>query len=324
MSQPNAEQLQISSTDTATVVSEIVKNHMRPELMEVKGGKDTDPVQILILPDGQGGQEAHSVKKLVREYATKPERREGQAVLTNLDSLIAHTNRFKDADSVVFANDDPDHPALSAVLDYHRKGADADPRFGKHTSVYRFPLSDEWKAWSTIDNAKMSMVDFAEFLEDRIIDVMPVPAFLTSADTPPEAQTDIDLKSLIARIDGNPCGPEKLSELSKQIKINEDNRAAQTINLQSGEASINFTHKHTDEQGAAVKIPNMFLIAIPVFKNGPSYRILVRLRYRLNQGNLTWILSRHRPELAQQDAFAEACERVAKETELPVYFGSPE
>ncbi|MDE8453326.1 DUF2303 family protein, partial [Klebsiella pneumoniae] len=80
------------------------------------------------------------------QYRTNPLRRAGTATMLSLDSLIDHVNRFKDADTVVFADDSRSAPSMTAVLDYHRAGASGDPRFGKHRSLYAFPLSDEWKA----------------------------------------------------------------------------------------------------------------------------------------------------------------------------------
>lgn len=61
-----------------------------------------------------------------------PERRIGTAHLTDLESFIAHVNRFKGASSAVFADITPTAPKLVAVLDYHDEGFGGQPRFGKH------------------------------------------------------------------------------------------------------------------------------------------------------------------------------------------------
>jgi hypothetical protein len=107
-------------------------------------------------------------------YLTQPRTREGTASVTNLDSFIDHTNRFKGPDSIIFADDNRTSPKLTSVLDYNPSGppgrTPAD--FGQHRAVYAFPLSDEWKAWTKVNKNQMNMVQFAEFLEDRIIDVL--------------------------------------------------------------------------------------------------------------------------------------------------------
>jgi uncharacterized protein YfdQ (DUF2303 family) len=313
-----------TGSDTASTVAAIVTDHVKPQVMKVTGNGVGNPTEVLILPDGNRGLTAKSVKAFIDEYRTQPERREGTAVLTTLDSLIAHTNRFKDADSAVFVRDDPDSPAISTVFDYHRQGADADPRFCKHKAAYAFPLSDEWKAWAKAEGQALGMVEFAEFLEDRIVDVMPIPLFLTDNEAKPENQSDKDLLDLITKISGKPCGPDKLSELSRQAKINEGSKAEQSYDPQSGRVNVRFKTEHNDENGKPVQIPDMFLIAIPIFKNGPAYRILVRLRYRLKAGSIVWAFKRHRPELAQEHAINEACTRVANETALPIFHGAHE
>jgi hypothetical protein len=73
-----------------------------------------------------------------------------------------------------------------------------------------------------------------------------------------------------------------------------------------------------------VKVPNLFLIGIPVFEGGPLYRIPVRLRYRLAGGRVTWIVRRYRPEAVFKDAFDEALARIGEATGLPVLRGAPE
>jgi uncharacterized protein YfdQ (DUF2303 family) len=310
--------------DTASTVANIVQQNIKPHLMTVKGTDGSTPVEVLVLPNGKEGMTVMGVKEFTAPYLTKPAHRKGHASLTTLDSLIDHTNRFKDSDSAIFVKDTTDAPCITTVFDYHRAGADADPRFCGHKGTYEFPMSEEWKAWAKADSKPLDMVDFAEFLEDRIVDVMPMPLFLTDPDTSPETQSDRDLYDLITKINGKPCGPDKLAALSKEAKINEDSKAEQSYDPQSGRMNVRFRTEHNDDNGKPVQIPDMFLIAIPIFKNGPAYRILVRLRYRLKGGSIIWSVSRHRPELAQEHAIAEACERVKTETGLPVFFGTHE
>src|SRR5438128_2600182 len=65
------------------------------------------------------GKSLTSVKKFIDEYRTEPERREGLAALTTLDSFIDHTKRFADDDSAVFADVVSRTSAqLVSVLDY--------------------------------------------------------------------------------------------------------------------------------------------------------------------------------------------------------------
>jgi uncharacterized protein YfdQ (DUF2303 family) len=247
------------------------------------------------------------------DYRAKPMRRKGTATLLDLDSLILHVNRFKDADTVIFASDSRAAPSITAVLDYHRAGAEADPRFGDHKAKFAFPLSDEWKAWAGGNKKPMRMVEFAAFLEDHVIDV------LDSATELPE-----EMSRFVKAIGGNIASPSKLMEIAVGLKVNEKSSVGETVNLSSGEGEISFVSQHTDGKGAPLKVPNLFLVGIPVFKNGPAYRIAVRLRYRKADGGLTFWYEMWRDDRVFDDAFNEALTRTREETSLPVLLGSPE
>lgn len=250
-------------------------------------------------------------------YRPQPLFRTGSAVMLSLDSLIEHANRFKDDDSVVFADDSRTNPSIIVVLDYHRAGADADPRFGKHRSAFAFPLSDEWKAWNEKNAEAMGMVDFAAFLEERIIDVLYI-----------EGEDDVseDLGRLIDTLGGRDtiATPNKLMELARGLQINEAAVVQEAVNLASGEGIVRFQSTHTDEHGAPIKVPGLFLIGIPVFRNGPLYRVAARLRYRKAGGKIVFWYELWRTDRTFDHAFKESVERVKADTGLPVLIGKPE
>lgn len=315
----------------ADAVAQIVRDHIKPEVVTVHGQDGNPKTQILVLPDGQGGLKAHGIKQYIDPYRQQPERRTGTAKLTDLDSLIGHVNRFKDKGSALFAIDNRDAPAIIAVLNYHPEGSESDPRFGDHKARYDFPLSDEWKAWRGVDGQTLEQIDFAEFLEDRIVDVMGPPEFLTARADPnatetPEPNDDADkrLFDLVTKIGGKVCGPSRLMELAKDLRIHDQQTVKEVVNTSTGEVQIQFETEHRDSEGKPIQVPNLFLLAIPVFNNGPLYRVPVRLRYRVRGGRITWSLQMHRPDLVQDHAFDEACKRAAEETACPLFFGQPE
>lgn len=284
----------------ADAVARIVRNHIRPEVVTVKGQKGCPDTEVLVLPDGHGGLKAHSVKPFLDPYRDKPERRNGTAKLTDLDSLIGHVTRFKDAGSALFAIDNRDAPAIVAVIDYHPEGAESDPRFGTHRARYDFPISDEWEAWRGVDGRALNQIDFAEFLEDRIVDVMAPPQFLTASNAPedePDEDADKRLLDLVSKIGGKVCGPSRLMELAKGLRIHDQQTVKEAVNTTTGEVQIQFEAEHRDDNGKPIQVPNLFLLAIPVFRTGALYRVPVRLRYRLRAGRITWSLQMHRPDL---------------------------
>lgn len=273
-----------------------------------------DPgVQVPIVLDKDG----YSVlpKTALADYLDHPERRTGTATLTRLDSFIAHIMRFKDADSIVFARDDRNTPALTAVLDYHREGSEGDPRFGKHRTVFNFPLSDEWKIWQKFDKAQMDQREFAEFIEDRIVDI----EYVEDIDALSE-----EMQRYIGTTNaGRIATPTRMHELSTNLEVYENSVIKQVQKLQTGEAQIRFESEHVDAAGAPVDIPALFVICIPVFAHDGYYRIVARLRYRATGGLKFWY-ELWRTDLVFDDAFDKACERVKIETELPLLVGSPE
>lgn len=296
-------------SNVAQTAASLVETYYKPQLLQVKGQEGDKAVEVLVLPTGLT---AHSVKKHQDEYRDKPERRKGIANLKDLPSFIAHTLRFADEDSALFANNDMEKPSLTCVFDYHRRTAEGDPRFGTHRAHYAFPLSDEWKAWKAKDGEPMSQADFAEFLENRISDV-----------TAPENVSEA-LTALAQLLGGTFASPSKLVELSRGLNVHEGAQVKQAVNLSSGEATIQYVSQHQDDTGAPLKVPNLFLIAIPVFVAGPLYQMAVRLRYRLRSGTISWFYELYREDKVFEHAFDEACKRAAEESKLPLFIGSPE
>lgn len=302
----------INSDGFVAEVRDLVETYVTAEVIEV-----TEPGSgVKALAVRSGNTVTPMAASVFDQYRTNPLRRAGTATMLSLDSLIDHVNRFKDADTVVFADDNRSAPSMTAVLDYHRAGASGDPRFGKHRSLYAFPLSDEWKAWSKANAEVMSMADFAAFLEERIIDVLFVEP---GEDLPEDVQRMLD-----ALGSGAVASPNKLMELARGLQINESAVVQEAVNLQSGEATIRFQAEHTDQNGAPLKVPSIFLIGIPVFNNGPLYRLAARLRYRKNAGKIVFWYDLWRTDRTFDHAFTEAVQRVKIETELPVLIGKPE
>lgn len=287
----------------------LVEDYVRPEIETFK--EPVTGVEAPVILDKTGAKPLPA--SFFDDYRTQPARRMGTASLLDLTSLIAHVERFKDADTMLFATDDRSAPSITAVLDYHKAGAKGDPRFGQHRARFAFPVSDEWKAWTGSNKKPMAMIDFAAFLEDRIIDVLDAPTDL------PE-----DMQRFVKAIGGNIATPTKLMEIAVGLKVHEKSNVGETVNLASGEGEISFVSTHTDGAGKPLKVPNLFLIGIPVFKNGPAYRIAVRLRYRKREGALCFWYELWRQDPVFDDAFGEALERVRAETALPVLLGSPE
>ena len=295
----------------AEVIAKLVAEHMKPAVVRLEHpDEDSSLAATVLITSCAGGTTVSSIKKLLDEYRTEPERRTGTAKLTTVESFIAHVKRFADNASVVFASAEP--LALVAVLDYHERGSAGRPRFGTHRSVYEFPISDEWTAWQGSDGKAMPQGDFARFIEDRLADVA------DPAKVGPRGKEFLDLFRVQL------ASASKLLELSRGLTVHVGEKTTNAINPATGETTMHFVAEHTEKSGEAVKVPGAFLIGIPVFRGGELYQLPVRLRYRVQSGQVLWFYNLHRVEAVWDAAIDDACDQVAKATGLPLLHGLPE
>lgn len=296
----------MEKTESETIL-QFAQQHLDAKTVEVTDDKGRK-AQVLVTPRG----DVVGVKPFLDAYATAPERRVGTAKMFDLDSLIEHITRFADDSSVLFANPDRAAPSILAVLDYNHKGATSEPRFGCHRAHYAFPISDEWKAWNEKHGVRFTQKDFAEFIENRVADLA-VPRDTAGA-----------IMDLAEKLGGDIASPQKLIELSKGLAVREGAAVKGAVNLSSGEAQISYVTQHADEDGKPLKVPNLFLIQIPVFRSGAPYEMAVRLRYRVQSGAIAWFFELYRADKVFDHAFTEACDDAAAKTGLPLFVGAPE
>lgn len=303
----------IPNTETEALVREMRALLDSETLTLESNGVKAD---VLVLPTGRTTQ---SVKSLIDEYRQAPERREGTARFLTVSSLVEHANRFKDLDSVLFADMGGDNrePSLVSVLDYHRAGPEGAPRFGRHRGLYQFPLSAQWKEWVGADDRQMSMADFARFLENQVEDIAD-PAGL--ADSSP-------IQLLADKLEIEFATPAALMAAAKGLSINVTSKITNVINQQSGECTIQFEQQNEAKggRGAPLKVPGAFVIAIPVTRGAKVLHMLgARLSYRAANGSITWWYNLYRPDRVLEAVVREACERAQEATGLTLFWGLPE
>lgn len=285
---------------------EAVERLAQPTVFDLDDSDDR--VDVVALPRGL---ELKDMKPFRDARRGHPERRKGLAKLTTLDSFIEYVKRFESEHTSVFAIDDLDTPRLVCVFDHHDKGAEGTPRFGEHRAEYAFPLDEGWKAWQQVAKGSLTQAQLAALLEDRIADVMEPSMVGTTA------------QELATKLGIEIAGPSTLLTLSRGIAIRADLKVAQAMNLQTGEVRVSFEEAHQRESGA-ITVPGMFVIAVPVFREGQVYQIAVRLRYRRHESSVVWLLQLHRADVVFENAFVEACGRVKREIQGELYRGTPE
>ncbi|MEC9346088.1 MAG: DUF2303 family protein [Pseudomonadota bacterium] len=317
----------------AGVVERVMREMYKPEIVDIgfPGAKSLGlppMVPVALIPQA-GGVHLAGVRDQLEKWRLHPERRTGTASVTDLGSFADHVERFKTASTALFATADERRTALSlqAVYDYHDDvnasptPDDARPGWCQHRLTYSFPLSPEWKAWIAASGQWLEQAEFAMLLEDRIVDVI-APPDLNRTDL---SEPDRNLKELLDRFGGRRlAGADKVLELSRGLSIVTVDETVSMVNLDTGEGRMTFASKNQDAAGQVVTVPNAFLIAIPVFDRGASYRLPVRLRYRKRGASVTWMVEVMRAWNALDDAWREACDGVAERVDLPLFYGSPE
>lgn len=299
----------MESSETKPVIDAIER------LSKAETGR-IDPVRpetgaYIVVPEGK---KVVDLRPYIEPELVRPKRREGSAAFTRLESLIEHANRFRDEHSAIFVSDDETNPSIIVVLDYHEREAHGLPRFGKHRGIYRFPVSSEWRFWTDgkgLDG--LGQDAFAGLIEDHIGEVLE-PGELSDA-----------TRELCASIGIEPiAGAGALKTLARGLRVHVEHRVANHVDRNTGESNLVFTEAHTDESGAPLRVPNGFVVGVPVLRGGPLYALPVRLRYRVSGGRVIWSIACHRADKAFAETVEEAAERVREGTGLPLFFGHPE
>ncbi|MCZ4351570.1 DUF2303 family protein [Roseovarius aestuarii] len=295
-------------------------------------GLDLTKPHLVTVPTSRRVQDLTDHHRSALEYL-KPARRKGTARLADLNSLIAWSNRFKGPTSALYAKPDMKAPTLTCIADYHAEGAadvsapmgDPSARHAHHRAVYDFPLSEEWQAWTGISGNPLDKDDLGEFIEAQAKDIMdPTPNVLDLKHKDGNQAWETRLIDTALKIEGRYGQLTQLLAMSKKFQVYEKSDLTVKTNRDTGESEIQFVNEHKAADGSPLKIPNLIIIAIPVFMGGPPYRMPVRFRYRKQGGQIAFILSVYNPEKAFEAAFDEAVSQATAATDLPIFMGTPE
>ncbi|KPD11616.1 hypothetical protein AN476_15250 [Phaeobacter sp. 11ANDIMAR09] len=293
---------------------------------------DLTSAHLVAMPSHRKVEDLTAKHREAAEFL-KPARRKGTARLDDLQSLIDWGNRFKGPTSVLFAKPDLNAPTITCIADYHAEGpadqatATGDPtaRHCHHRAIYSFPLSEEWKAWTGVSGKPLEKDDLGEFIEANAKDIMdPTAAILAAKESDKNQPWENRLIQTAQQIEGRYGQLTQLLQMSRQFQVYETSNLKVTSNRDTGESEIQFLNEHKGADGKPLQIPNLIIIAIPVFMGGAPYRMPVRFRYRKMGGAVRFILSIYNPEKAFEAAFKEAVEEATEKTELPTFKGTPE
>lgn len=292
--------------DTLAAMHELVRDHIKPETFDVTSET------VLVTPESVT---VHDLQDIIEKHRDRPKRPRGTSVHHTLESLTAHAKRhanLDDGEAVVFC-DLVNAPSLTTVYNYlppSTVDTAGEGAWRDHRAQYAFPLSDAWKRWTAIAGKALTVEQFSQLLEDGIADIRD-PATATGA----------------PMLEGvTYATPSELLTLSQGLQVRVSLEVIEQKRLDNGTGTLLFGEQHDarNAKGEAIRVPNGFLLGIPVFMGGDPYAVPARLRYRVQNKQVTWTVVLHDVETVKRTAVTEAAERFVMETSLPLFFGTAE
>jgi hypothetical protein len=283
----------------------LVKEHVEPTVVETTAG------HVLVTSKDQI---VHDLEAYLDKHRPYPTRSKGTTRHDTLDSLVAHAKRHASTlETAAYCDLVGDTPKLVVVFNDH-PGADESGiidhgGFRDHLAIYTFPVSDAWARWTRAGRSDgLSVGEFAELLEGGIGDVRD-----------PAGAGDVPQLPGVRY-----ASPAELLTLATGLSVRVEQRVVDQRRLDNGTVAMTFSEEHTNDKGEPLRIPGGFLLGIPAFVGGDVYAVPVRLRYRVKSGAVVWILALHDAAGVRRDAITATAERFRTETELPLFFGTPD
>lgn len=245
----------MSYEDDNNIASTLAK--ILPEAKQMaEAGKD-DSALVFAVPQGVKLETID-----LEKFRATPRRKTGTAAFTAAASFAAYIGTHATEGTTAWANFNPQTSALSfsAVLDEHSKAAAA---WRQHRATFTPEQSAEWKVWTGQNKKPMDQVAFAEFIEANAPDIA----------SPDGSGMPSDLQML---------------QMATNFIANEDRTLKSSVRLQSGGVNLSYVADVDSGTVETMKLFEKFTIGIPVFQDGKAYPIVARLKFRLNQGKVSF------------------------------------
>ncbi|MFD6421584.1 DUF2303 family protein [Streptomyces sp. NPDC060198] len=225
-------------TDLQPVIDAAMRSAKPAELAPGK-------VYSLVTPDGR----AHRIDLTGPEFTGIPARKSGTTVVRDVDSFLAYFDKHGDFASEVYA--DVENRTITAVLDAHETET---PRWGGHRLELRLRPTSAWSAWMHADNKLMSQSQFAEHIEDNLVDLVE-----------PDSAT--------------------MLELAQSMEVSTSAEFQSSQRLDSGARKFSYIEEQTGKAGhkGDITIPATLILALRPFEGSEAYRVTARFKYRLDR-----------------------------------------
>ncbi|MCA8017778.1 DUF2303 family protein [Burkholderia metallica] len=260
-------------------------------LAEIRKNPHDKRKSVVLVPEGYG------LEELVEpEYPARPT---GTAKMRDVVSFIALFNRQKRDCSLVYATLDP--ARFVAVIDDNFPAADVGgAKMGANWQEQRIdftvPPSREWRTWTESNRKPMHQLQFAEFIEDNLPDII------------------------------QPTGSDMLT-MALNFEASKNGRFVSNTRLSDG--NVEFTWKEDVESavgsaGQKLTMPQQIKIRIPVFENSDPVDMDVRIKFRVAEQTLKIWYELVRPHKVLEAGFRAIWAEIEDKAKTNILLGQPE
>lgn len=201
----------------------------------------------------------------LEQYRQQPQRQTGSVTLHTPASFVAYTKEGDPKHGRVFIN--AVDRAFVAVLNH---GTPETPDWRDHRARYQPDYSLPYNAWTAFVKSPCNQTQMIQFLEEHAADI----GSLRAAD---------------------------ILELVRDFRVASNGSFTSAQDLNTG--SIQFNYAIENRGAGAVEIPDQLTLNVPVFEGTDPVAVVVRFRYRLKEGALTFHLEIAQREQLERDEF---------------------
>lgn len=184
------------------------------------------------------------------------------------------------------------HPTSGRIVAVFDDNSQMDPGWRVHKAVLELESTPEWNHWLEKNNNMMGQEEFAEHIEVGLDDIVE-----------PEGS--------------------KVLEMAQTFHAKTNSTFRQATRLASGETQFQYDEEIQAKAGATgtMEIPSVLMLGIAPFVGEKPYKVIARVRYRINSGKLSLGYKLDRPDLVRRDALDTIAEKLGNEFPL-TYVGS--
>jgi uncharacterized protein YfdQ (DUF2303 family) len=273
-------------SETSEIASLVELSHMSPVTIEAPEGRT-----FIARPNN-----------FVLEQITSPNKADvlmpktvvASVKLQSTESMIDYTNRFKNLNTVLFA--DIDRDTIVSIIDYHTESAVTEdgikPKLTTHRATLTLPKSQEWKTWTGASDKLMSHRDFASFLEENSIDIV------------------------------EPVGADLL-ELCRDLQV--VNNVNFSSAVRDGDyTSVAYAKENDATAKGSIRLPQSIILSIPVYFGEQPVLVTAFLRKKIDDDGLKLGVKLARVENVRQAEFHRIVEQITIHVNhLTTVYGTP-